>query len=124
MQTYQELREGDKENRMEFALTALEYCDSDLLFFHKILFTEESSFSKHHSPNHQNYRMRMQKKPDTMYKGSAPYPEKVNTWAGLVGNCMIGPIFLEGTLTGEKYRGLLQGQISDLLHDLYFDNEL
>jgi hypothetical protein len=47
----QELRPGDAERRLEFAMSALEMIDEDPDFVRKIIFTDESSFTLHHAPN-------------------------------------------------------------------------
>ncbi|KAJ8938357.1 hypothetical protein NQ318_000149, partial [Aromia moschata] len=35
-------------------------------------------------------------------------PENVNIWAGIIGENIIGPFFIDGNLTGETYLALLQ----------------
>ncbi|KAJ8932708.1 hypothetical protein NQ318_011141 [Aromia moschata] len=32
------------------------------------------------------------------------FPAKVNAWAGIMGNHLVGPVFLDTNLTGEVYR--------------------
>ncbi|XP_023312530.1 uncharacterized protein LOC111692677 [Anoplophora glabripennis] len=39
------------------------------------------------------------------------FPQKVNVWAGLVGNRILGPFFIEGALTGEKYFKFLRDDL-------------
>lgn len=40
-------------------------------------------------------------------------------WAGLVKNYLIGPYFIDGALTGEKYLNLLQQQIIPEINNLF-----
>lgn len=123
VRTTQELRPGDPEKRFEFASRALEFRDADPEFCHKIIFTDESSFGKHHSPNRQNRRMWHKGKPVNVYASRTQYPEKLNVWAGIVDHNILGPIFIDGNLTGEKYVSLLQDEVADLVEDLDFLNE-
>ena len=45
-------------------------------------------------------------------------PQKLNVWAGILGNHVIGPFFLEGNLNGEAYLDLLENQILPYIHDV------
>lgn len=121
---HQELRPGDRERRFEFASLALEMKEADPAFFRKIIFTDESSFTKHHTPNTQNFRTWSQDNPRACYPANTQYPEKVNVWAGIVDHQILGPIFIDGTLTGAKYRDLLQNEVSALMEDLNHPDEL
>ncbi|KAJ8955133.1 hypothetical protein NQ318_009026 [Aromia moschata] len=38
-------------------------------------------------------------------------PEKVNVWAGVIGENVIGPFFIDGNLNGETYLALLQNNV-------------
>ncbi|KAJ8944389.1 hypothetical protein NQ318_017709, partial [Aromia moschata] len=38
-------------------------------------------------------------------------PEKVNVWAGIIGQNIIGPFFIDGNLNGETYLALLQNNV-------------
>lgn len=41
-----------------------------------------------------------------------------NVWAGVVGNQILGPYFIEGRLTGGTYLDVLRTVISDLVDDV------
>ncbi|XP_074041245.1 uncharacterized protein [Leptinotarsa decemlineata] len=43
-----------------------------------------------------------------MSEGHTQHPEKVNVWAGIVGDRVIGPIFFQENLTGARYLEFLQ----------------
>ncbi|XP_074026197.1 uncharacterized protein [Leptinotarsa decemlineata] len=43
-----------------------------------------------------------------MSEGHIQHPEKVNVWAGIVGDRVIGPIFFQENLTGARYLEFLQ----------------
>ena len=38
-------------------------------------------------------------------------------WAGIVGDCLIGPYVLPSRLTGAVYRDFIQNTLPDLLHE-------
>lgn len=121
---HQELRPGDAELRFQFASTALEISETNPEFFESIIFTDESSFWLHTSPNCQNYRQWATSHPHSVYRGHTQYPQRLNCWAGIVANQIIGPIFIDGTLTGEKYLQMLENDISERIADLDLENEL
>jgi len=68
---HQELRPGDNERRMEFAMLVLERIDNDPYFVRNILFTDESSFNLHHGPNPQNVRHWAQVNPNAICQSHA-----------------------------------------------------
>lgn len=39
------------------------------------------------------------------------YPQKLNIWAEILGNHLIGPFFMEATLKGERYFNLFNSQV-------------
>lgn len=48
---------------------------------------------------------------------------KNNVWAGILRDHVIGPIFFEGNLTGEKYLGMLQNTIQPLVVQAIENND-
>ncbi len=52
------------------------------------------------------------------------YPGTLNVWAGIVGQHILGPIVIEGKLTGEKCLQMLQAQISEQLDALQLPGKL
>lgn len=121
---HQALRTGDTERRFQFAATALEMQEADPDFFSRIIFTDESTFTCHNTPNRQDTRVWSQGNPHALYCGHTQYPQKVNVWAGMVNSQILGPIFLDGSLSGERYLQLLQNEVSDLLEDLFLPPNL
>lgn len=115
---HQELRPQDKENRRIFASHALELSEEDPDLFRNILFTDESSFTLNHGPNRQNTRVWSQTIPYESYASHTQYPRKVNLWAGIINGMLLGPVVIDGNLTGEKYVQLLQTEVADRLTDL------
>lgn len=42
----------------------------------------------------------------------------LNVWVGIIGNAIVGPIFIEGRLTGANYLNMLRGVIEELLDEV------
>ncbi|XP_066253418.1 uncharacterized protein [Euwallacea similis] len=45
-------------------------------------------------------------------EGHTQFPQKLNVWAGILGNEIIGPFFLEQNLTGQLYLNLLENEVN------------
>jgi len=56
-----------------------------------------------------NHRHWAQQNPKVMQQTHTQYPEKLNVWAGILGEHIVSPFFIEGTLDGEKYLDLSSG---------------
>src|SRR5437588_198499 len=76
-----------------------------------VLFSDESTFTLNGHVNRQNCRYRSNENPHWMREEHTQYPEKVNVWAGIVGNHIVGPFFIDGNLNGDKYLELLQNNV-------------
>jgi transposase len=122
--TSNELQPGDPDRRYTFAMAVAELQEEDPQFLRKVLFTDEASFTLHHAPNKQNHRCWSKTNPRSFYCNRTQYPRKINVWAGILNQTIIGPILIDGNLTGEKYRSLLQGEISQRLADLQLEDEI
>lgn len=122
--TAQELRDGDAERRYTYAMSVADKLEDNPNFLKNVLFTDEKTFSLHHAPNRQNQRQWAQKNPRSVYSSQSQYPHKINVWAGILNQNILGPILIDGSLNGGKYLDLLQGAISDHLLALGSEDEL
>ena len=61
--------------------------------------------------NKQNCRYWSDENPHLFTEGHTQNPQKLNVWAGILGDRIIGPFFIEGNLTGEAYREMLNNLI-------------
>lgn len=111
IQLVHELVDDDYDRRLEFCEDMMERCVSDNTFCSNIIFTDEATFTLHGSVNKQNMRYWSAENPHWMREQHTQWPEKVNVWAGLLGNNIIGPFFMENTLNGPRYLQLLQDRI-------------
>ncbi|KAJ8950223.1 hypothetical protein NQ318_006197 [Aromia moschata] len=60
--------------------------------------------------------------PHWIVEAHTQHPQKLNVWAGIVANRIIGPFFFEETLTGERYLEFLQNDLVPALA-VIFPNE-
>jgi hypothetical protein len=107
----QELSENDYNKRMEFCEEMMRRFDGDNNFFNWIVFSDEATFELHGSVNRHNCRYWSDENPHWMRDSHTQYPQKLNVWAGILGNTIIGPFFLNENINAERYLHLLQNQI-------------
>ncbi|KAJ8914121.1 hypothetical protein NQ315_016197 [Exocentrus adspersus] len=80
----------------------------------RVLFTDESSFANTGRENRHNYHRYADQNPRLMREDDHQHRFKVNVWAGICGECVIGPHFLEGNLIGNGYLQFLQNDLLQL----------
>jgi transposase len=111
VQTNQELFEEDKIRRMEFCEDVMERANNENNLLSNILFSDESSFPIHGRQNPSVVRYWSQENQHRTLSLRTQYPQKLNVWAGILGDNIIGPFFIDGNLNGAKYLQLLQNNI-------------
>lgn len=115
----QELLEDDFDRRIQFCDIMMEKNNTDPMFLRKVLFSDEATFLLNGHVNRQTCRYWAQQNPHWMQEYHTQYPEKLNVWAGIIGNKIIGPYFFEETLTGPRYLEFLQHFLIPELHRLF-----
>ena len=50
------------------------------------------------------------------------YPQKINVWAGILNDTLIGPFFIDGNLNALAYEELLRNQIVPRIREITGDN--
>lgn len=121
IQMVQELNDDDPDRRLQFCEIVTNRCQQDPMFPKNILFSDEATFTLHGTVNKQNCRYWSKQNPHWMREGHTQYPIKVNVWAGIINNRIIGPYFFEGTLTGAIYLEFLQTFLIPELRRLFPD---
>ena len=99
---------------MDFCETIMEICNSYRNFLPRVLFT----FSTRGIPNRQNFRYWNTKNLHLSIPSRSQYRQTVNVWAGILGHRIIGPYFIEGYLTGERYLQLLEENVAVAVENL------
>lgn len=115
----QELNEDDPDRRLQFSETMVDLLENGPLLLNNILFSDEASFYLNGTVNKQNCRYWAPTNPHWFIEHKTQYPQKVNVWAGIVGDRIVGPYFFAGTLTGALYLQFLQTELVPLLIELF-----
>lgn len=114
----QELNEDDGDRRLQFCEVVSERAIENPHFLFNICFSDECSFFLNGTVNRHNCRYWSDFNPRIFHEVHTQRPQKLNVWAGIFGNRIVGPFFLEGNLTGEMYLGLLEDTIDPMLTDI------
>ncbi|KAJ8963461.1 hypothetical protein NQ318_018943 [Aromia moschata] len=101
-----ELAEDDFERRIIFCEQMMQMIDDNTLQIVNVLFSDESTFTLHGHVNLQICRYLSRENTHWMRDLQTQNPEKVNAWAGTIGENIIGPFFIDGNLNGETYLAL------------------
>lgn len=118
---HQEIFPRDLDNRIRFCELLMQKVVENPNFLFNILFTDESSFYLHGLHNSAATRYWSTTNKHHSLRLRTQYPQKLNVWAGILGDNIIGPFFIDGTLTAAKYLALLQDQIMAALRALNID---
>jgi hypothetical protein len=115
MQPIHELTEDDFDRRIEFCEIITDKINRNEISVKNICFSDECTFYMNGFVNRQNCRYWDTENPHLCREVHTQYPEKLNVWAGILGNSVIGPIFIEENLTGPLYLNLLQNYINPII---------
>lgn len=118
----QELNEDDFDRRVQFCETIVEQATNDQHFLFNVCFSDECSFFLNGTVNRHNCRYWADSNPRIFHEVHTQHPEKLNVWAGIFGNQIVGPFFLPGNLTGEMYLELLENTIHPALVEILENN--
>lgn len=119
----QELTDDDPDRRIEFCEIMTHKITTEPQLVKNICFSDECTFYLNGKVNKQNCRYWSDVNPHLMREGHTQYPQKINVWAGIYGNSIVGPLFINHNLNGELYHDMLDNQIQPLIiHEL--ENQL
>lgn len=107
----QELLVDDPDRRLEFCEKMCEKVIRDPHLLRHICFSDECTFFLNGKVNTQNVRFWCDSNPHLFTTTKSQYPQKINVWAGILGDNVIGPFFLTENLTGDLYFELLENVI-------------
>lgn len=111
------LNEDDPDRRLQFCETMDRLIIANPTTVNNICFSDESTFYVNGLVNRHNCRYWDNSNPHVHREHHTQYPQKVNVWAGLFGNHVIGPLFIDGNLNGESYLHMLQNNIHPLIEN-------
>lgn len=128
---HQEINEDDPDRRIEFCEIMMERITQNPIFQSLIVFSDESAFQLNGEVNRHNCRYWSEENPHWLREHHTQYKQKLNVWAGIFRDQIIGPFFIDGNLDGPKYLELLQEQIvpaiqeiaGDYFHDVWFQQD-
>lgn len=115
---HQELHGDDFNNRMVFCNWACMQLIRDSQFFCWVIFSDESTFTNHCKVNFHNMNYWSIQNLHWLREVEHQHPWSTNVWCGIIGDKLIGLLFIEGTLNGEKYCNILQDELPILLEDV------
>lgn len=87
------------------------------LFVSSVLFTDEATFGRDGITNFHNDHVWADRNPRAAFQARHQQQFRINVWAGIVGDCLVGPYFLPARLTGAIYRDFIQNTLPELLHE-------
>jgi transposase len=118
LQYKQKLTGDDPDRRLEFCEWLLSKHETNPKILEEICWSDEASFFMDGQMNTQNCRYWSRQNPHwisaTRFQGS----QKVNVWCGLLNDRVIGPFFIDGNMTSDRYLELLQAQVGPTLEEL------
>lgn len=118
----QELNEDDPDRRNEFSETMTELIIADPQFLRNIVFSDEATFQLNGDVNRHNCRYWSDTNPHWIEENHTQYPQKLNVWAGIVDDAIIGPFFINGNLNAQTYEQLLRTEIVPAIRALKGDD--
>lgn len=119
-----ELAEDDFDRRTEFCEYMMDQNIRNNTFIANVLFSDEATFYLNGHVNRQNTRYWSQENPHWMQEYHTQRPQKVNVWAGIVRNTIVGPYFFDENLTGALYLNFLQNKLIPDLTRLFPDIQI
>ncbi|KAJ4438741.1 hypothetical protein ANN_14692 [Periplaneta americana] len=79
--------------------------------------TDEATFGRDGITNFHNEHVWADRNPRAVFQARHQQQFRINVWAGIVGDCLVGPYVLSARLTGAIYRDFIQNTLPELLHE-------
>lgn len=118
----QSLLPGDQERRIGFCQWLINMLNGNPNILRLILWSDESNFSNRGMFNRKNQHYWSRDNPMRHHPCNPQRRFSINVWCGLIGSTIVGPVFYEGTLTGERYVELLRNVIHNFLDNVNLDD--
>jgi len=114
----QHLREEDYPRRKRFCEDFLRRADEDPEFPSRVIFSDESLFTREGIFNSHNMHVWNDENPRTIRVRNYQIRWKINVWAGIMNTKILGPVILPETLNGASYLEFLAENLSDFLEEI------
>ncbi|KAJ8960253.1 hypothetical protein NQ318_003978 [Aromia moschata] len=118
----QELLPTDFQKRLKFCRSMLQKHRDDLLFFKRILFTDESCFTKCGIFNLRNHHEWAVANPRATVTRHSQFRFKINYWVGILGNNVLGAVELPKMGNTRIYISNIQDLLNDIALQDRFGN--
>lgn len=112
------LEENDRGRREQFCNFYCNLARQDPVIHTKIIWSDECTFSINGIFNRNIHRHWSQENPRVIVETNFQRRFSLNVWCGILGNRLIGPFFIDGSLNQEKYYQLLTEHLQIFLDDL------
>ncbi|EFN87922.1 hypothetical protein EAI_08475, partial [Harpegnathos saltator] len=125
IQLSQQINEDDFDRRLEFCEIISTRAVYNPNFLFNVCFSDECTFYLNGIVNRHNCRYWADSNLRILHEVHTQHLKKLNVWAGIFGNRIVGPLFLLGTsnLTAEMYLELLEDIIDPMLTDVIENDE-
>ncbi|XP_071578855.1 histone-lysine N-methyltransferase SETMAR-like, partial [Temnothorax nylanderi] len=114
----QELYANDKPRRLRYCQWLLNVSEENYYFSKYILFSDECIFHNDGKVNRHNSHYWATENPHWMQQAHTQVRWSVNVWAGILGDHIIGPHFIDDRIDGDRYRRFLNNELVDLLDEV------
>lgn len=113
----QALSPADYDRRVEFCNLLLDLQNNDPNFIKKIIWSDESLFTRNGLWNRRTVHFWARKGHNPRFIRETSFQNRwtINVWAGIIGDKIIGPVFINGTLNRQRYMTLLRGPLANFL---------
>lgn len=118
VQKVQELLPRDYEARTIFCDWILRADRRDIQFTKFILFSDEATFTRNGLTNIRNTHVWADENPHAIVETHHQINFKVNVWAGIVNDFLLGPVFLPPRINANNFLFFLQNTFVDILDEL------
>lgn len=89
----QEINEDDPDRRLQFCEIMTDKINTNPNFLFNICFSDECSFFVNGTVNRHNCRYWADENPRVFHETHTQHPLKLNVWAGIYGDRIVGPLF-------------------------------
>jgi len=114
----QHLREEDYPQRKRFCEDFLRRVDEDPEFPSRVIFSDESLFTREGIFNSHNMHVWNDENPRTIRVRNYQIRWKINVWAGIMGTKILGPVILPETLNDASYLEFLAENLPEFLEEI------